>query len=358
MIQSIHSHKMPPWLAGGGPDGDVVLSTRVRLARNLAHHRFPRRASPFERAQVFEEVAAAFRGAAGGAPFNAVAFHYLDKRQREFLAEEGAASAELASADEGCGIVHDAAGRVSVLVNEDDHLRFTALDAGLRRRELFAELDALDDAVGARLDYAFDKRIGFLTSCPSDAGTGLAVSFLVHLPSLALTRSQERVLSGIRGKGIDVRGFVCGAGAGNLFLMSAGRAAGAGEAGLLDNAAAMVRQAAWLERKSRERVLADGRDELADRIHQSWGILRGATLLSVEEFFERSSDLRLGIECNLFDGCTLDDLNRLSLFVRPAHLETCLGRTLAPEEAKEARASLVQTYFARNAQKEPSHENG
>ncbi|HMD68768.1 MAG TPA: hypothetical protein VKF42_07785 [Chitinivibrionales bacterium] len=356
MIQSILSHKMPPWLAGGGPEGDVVLSTRVRLARNLAHHRFPRRASAFERTQVYEEIAAAFGAAAGGGSYSAVAFATLDKRQRRFLAEEGRASAELASAGGGCGIVHDAAGRVSVLVNEDDHLRFTALDAGLRRRELFAELVALDDAVGAHLDYAFDKRIGFLTSCPSDAGTGLAVSFLVHLPSLALTRSLDRVLNGIRGKGVDVRGFVGGSGAGDLFLMSAGRAAGA--AGLLDNAAAVVRQAAWLERKSRERVLADGRDELADRIHRSWDILFRAKRLSVGRFLTLSSALRLGVECNMFDKCTLDDVNRLMLFVLPAHLETWCEKTLSPGESQEARASLVQTYFARNAQKEPSHENG
>jgi protein arginine kinase len=358
MIQSILSHKMPLWLSGGGPEGDVVLSTRVRIARNLEHHRFPRRASPFERAQVYKEIAAAFGAAAGSGLYSAVAFATLDKRQREFLVEEGRASTELASAGGGSGIVHDSAGRVSVLVNEDDHLRLTALDAGIRRRELFAELDALDDAVGACLDYAFDKHVGFLTSCPADAGTGLAVSFLVHFPSLALTRSLDRVLSGIRRKGLGVRGFICSTGAGNLFLMSAGQAAGTGEAGILDNAAALVKQAAWLERKSRERVLADGRDELADRIHHSWDILCRAKGLTVEGFFEHSSALRLGIECNLFDKCTLSDLNRLSLFVQRAHLETCVGRTLAPGEAGEARASLVQTYFARNAQEEPSHENG
>jgi protein arginine kinase len=287
-----------------------------------------------------------------------VAFATLDKRQRWFLAEEGRVSAELASADGGSGVVHDSAGRVSVMVNEDDHLRFTALDAGLRRRELFAEVDALDDAVSAHLDYAFDKRIGFLTCHPVDAGTGLSVSFLVHLPSLALTRSLERVLNGIRRKGLGVRGFACSTGAGNLFLMSEGSAVGPGEAGLLDNAAALVKQAAWLERKSRERVLADGRDELAERINNSWDMLCWTKRLTVGGFFEHGSALRLGIECNIFDKCALGDLNRLSLFVQPAHLETYFGATLASGEADEARATLVQTYFTRKSQEKPSHENG
>jgi protein arginine kinase len=360
MIQSILSHPLPPWLSGNGPDSDVVLSTRVRLARNLAHHQFPWRASLFERTQVFEETAAALAACAGCGSYEAVAFGNLDKLQQEFLMEEGLASRELTSGDGDRGIVHDRNSRVGVMVNEEDHLRLVALDAGLRLRELWAELDALDDTVGTHLDYAFDNRAGFLTCRPANAGTGLRVSVLVHLPGLALTRSLDPVLNAASQMGVATKSFFGenSSVAGNLFRLSNGAAAGSSESRLMDNAEAVVQQVIEFERKARERILADARLELTDKICRSWGILCQAKLLTVDEFFNLSSALRFGIECNLFDKCTLADLNRLTLFVLPAHLATCCGKALTPDEAGEARAALVQTFFAGNAQETKLDENG
>jgi|WetSurMetagenome_2_1015567.scaffolds.fasta_scaffold00027_39 protein arginine kinase len=358
MTHSIRSHPLPSWLAEAGPESDVVISTRARLARNLAHHRFPRRASSFERGRVYTETAAAFKAVPGCERYDAVEFSEIDKRGRDFMVEEGSATAELASTDGGAAVLRDCRGRVNVLVNEDDHLRFTALESGLRTRDLAGDLQALDEAVGSRLDYAYDRRIGFLTSSPADAGTGFAVSFLLHLPALAFTRSLGRVLAGARHGGLYVREFPGTGRGGNLFLISLSRAHGHGGPDPVDAAAAVVKQAAWLERKARERILADGRDELEERMRRSWDVLLRSKRLSVEDFFEHGSSLRLGIECNVFVGCTLDDLNRLSLFVLPAHLETYHRGSLDIREAGEARAELVRNFLSRNVQEDVPHENG
>ncbi len=360
MMQSVLTHKMPAWLSCGGPDNDVVISTRVRLARNLAHHRFPARASLFERTQVFEEVTDAFRTTGGCGSYKAVSFGQIDKRQQELFVEERLATGELASGDGGQGIIHDESRRVSVMVNEEDHLRLQGLDAGLRPRELWAVLDAIDDTVGTRLDFAFDNRKGFLTCCPGDAGTGLRVSALMHLPGLVLTHSIEGVLRRASRMGVAVQGFFGEnpAGAGNLFQLSKCAAMGAGEAEFVDSATTAVKNMVELERKARERLLANTRRELLDKILRSWGILREAKLLGVDEFLNLSSALRTGIECNLFDKCTIEDLNRLILFVLPAHLQACCRKSLTRDECREARANLVKTYFARSAKEDALHENG
>jgi protein arginine kinase len=351
MMQSVLTHKMPAWLSCGGPDNDVAISTRVRLARNLAHHRFPLRASLFERTQVFEEVTDVFRATAECGSYSAVSFGLIDKRQQELFVEERLATGELASGDGGHGIIHDESRRISVMVNEEDHLRLQGLDAGLRPRELWAVLDAIDDTVGTRLDFAFDNRKGFLTSCPADAGTGLRVSALMHLPGLVLTRSIEGVLQRASSAGVSTRGFFGGnpPEAGNLFQLSKCAAMGAGEAEFVDDAAGVLKNVVEFERKARERLLAERRRELSDTILGSWGSLREAAFLGVDEFLNLSSALRTGIECNLFDKCTIDGLNRLTLFVLPAHLQTWCRKSLTRDECREARAELVKTYFAQSA---------
>jgi protein arginine kinase len=344
---------MPPWLTCGAPESDVVVSTRVRLARNLAHHQFPSRASLFERSKVFEEASAAVMATAGCSSFNVVQFGQLDKRQQRFLVEERTASNELAAMDGDRGIIYDGSRRISIMVNEEDHLRLQGLDAGFRPQELWSELDAIDDAVGMQLDYAFNVRRGFLTCCPTNAGTGLRVSFLMHLPGLVLTRSIDSALHGASQMGVATRGFCHehSSVTGNLFQLSNSAAMGPSETEFLESTATIVKNIIDFERKARERILVDARIELTDKIYRAWGILCQAALLTVDEFLNLSSALRTGIECNLFDKCTTDDLNRLTLFVLPAHLQACFGKDMAEDECKTARAELVKAFFGKSERK-------
>jgi len=351
---------MPPWLSGEGPDADVVVSSRVRLARNLAQHRFPGRASMFERAEVFQEVSAAFRETPQCSSFNPVSFSKLDKNEQRFLVEERLAGAGLENAEGERGIILDETRRVSVMVNGEDHLKLQILDAGLRPQELWGVVDAIDDAVGMRLTYAFDGRSGFLTCRPADAGTGLRASFLVHLPGLTLARSVDTVLRGAAQMGVSARGFLGEHSpvAGDLYALSNASAMGSTENAILDNTATVARHIAGVERKARQRLLEEAHLRLIDRIQRAWGVLCHARLLGVNEFLALASDLRLGIECNLFDKCTRSELNRLTLFMLPGHLRAYYKKTMDDEECRAARADLVRAFFKRKKTGKRTHENG
>jgi protein arginine kinase len=340
---------MPSWFSHQGPESDVVISTRVRLARNLAHHHFPLHASLHERAKVFEEVTGAFMRSGLCDSFNSVNLCLLDKRQRQFMVEERLASIELAAADGDRGVIHDASRRISVMVNEEDHIRMQCTDAGLRPQDLWADLDGLDDAVGMELDYAFDNHRGFLTSRPSDAGTGLRVSFLLHLPALVLAGAVDEVLNNASRMGIATRGFLGGQSSvdGNLFQLANAAVMGSGESEFCDSTAAMMHTIIDNERKARERILSGSRNELTDKIFRAYGVLCNAALLGMEEFLNLSSVLRFGIESTLFDKCTIEDLNRLTLFVLPAHLQTYLQKDLDSDGIMAARAGLVKSFFTR-----------
>ena len=349
MNSALATHKLPAWLVCGGPDGDVVISTQMRLCRNLSHHRFISRASLFERASIFEDVSSALKASPKYGSFSCVNFMQLEKKEQQFLVEERLASPSLVASDGERGIIHDEALRLCIMVNEEDHLRLQSLDAGLRPQELWVELDAIDDDLGTRLDFAFDSRRGFLTSRLANAGTGLAVSFLLHLPGLVLTHASDAVLHDAGGQSKT---------AGNMFEVSNAAFMGACESECIENCLSAIRHIVECERSARQKLLSDRRQELTDKISRAWGVLCHATTLDINEYLDLSSALRLGIECNLFDKCTIDDLNRLMMFVLPAHLQTYCQKALNNDQCKEARADLVKTNFARSAKEYAPHENG
>jgi protein arginine kinase len=353
MINSILTHAVPSWLTHQGPENDVVISTRIRLARNCTRHQFPHRASPVERTMVFEEVSDAFGRSDLRDSFDCVNFNTLDKRQQEFLVEERCASRDLASADGDRGVAHGWSGRISVMINEEDHVRVQCIDAGCRPIELWEEIDGVDDALGMRLDYAFDNRRGFLTCRPENAGTGLRVSFCAHLPGCVLTRTLDSVLAAA-GPNLAAAGGFFGRSSpvtGSIFMLSGTAVMGRGESDFCDSMNSAMRSIADAERKARDHVLADAasREELTEKIQRSYATLCDAVVLGVDEFLDLASPLRFGIECTLFDKCTIDDLNRLTLFVLPAHLQTFLKKNLDDNEIREARAGLVRSFFIRNS---------
>jgi protein arginine kinase len=346
---------MPSWLTHQGPDSDVVISTSIGLARNCAHHRFPVHASADERTATFSEVLTAFSRSGLRDSFNFVNFNNLDKTQQQFMVEERCATRDLTAAKGDRGVMHDGSRRISIMVNGKDHIMMRCIDAGCRPNDLWTEVDGIDDAVGMQLEYAFDERRGFLTSHPADAGTGLRVSFLMHMPGLALTRGIGPVLDRASRTGLVATGFFderLSAAAGCIYLLSNSAAMGKGESEFCDRAYIAARRIIDHERKARESILADARSELADSIGSNFGVLCNSALLQMEEFLNLSSVLRLGIECTLFDKCTIQDLNRLTLFALPAHLQTFLNKDLDDGEIPRARAGLVKSFFAHGTKKE------
>jgi protein arginine kinase len=352
MLQSLQTHAIPTWLSHQGPDCDVVVSTSIAVRRNVADRRFPSRASPHELAMMFDDITDAFGRPGLGDAFNCINFSQLDEREKLFLVEERLVARAPENGQGSRGLVHDRSGRISVTVNGEDHLKMQAMDSGSCARELWTDLDALDDAIGMRIEYAFDNRLGFLTCRPSEAGTGLTVSLLVHLPALAVTGSIGDVLIDAQRQGMSVGGFfgLPLPAAGSMVELSGSAGTRSGESRFCEDMAVAIRTIVDRERKARERLLSDERELLTKKIDFAFSSLLGAPRLTVKEFLDMTSELRLGIECTLFDRCTIVDLNRLTLFVQPAHLQTFLKRDIDESEIARARAGLVHSFFARDSE--------
>lgn len=338
----------PGWLSGEGPDADVVVSTRIRLARNFAGRRFPHRASLLERTQVFEDVAAVFQRSPHYDNFECVNCSGLTEIERQILVERRLISPELLPIEGDRGIVVDPSRRICIMINEEDHLRMQCLDSGCRPEQLWTALDAIDDALGIQLDFAFDHRRGFLTSCPTNSGTGLRVSFLMHLPALILTKTIDQVLLAASRMGVSTRGFFGEHSpiVGDFFQLSNRAALGESESEFLEGTRRVIEKTVECERAARQKILADARRELIDKIHRAFGILTHATILDVHEFLNLSSALRLGVECTLFNPISIPDLNRLTLLIMPAHLQTFHKRPMDDGELGARRADTVKQFFA------------
>jgi protein arginine kinase len=335
----------PAWFDGSGPAAEIIVSTRVRVARNLAGHRFPPRASLHERAVVYRKIASALqslRRALG--PFAIVNFSGMDALEQRLFVEKRVASSELLGTDGDRGVVCDVAPSVAMMINEEDHLRIHCLDSGCSPLEAWAQVDRIDEQIGSALDYAFDRRKGFLTCCPANTGTGLRVSFLMHLPGLILTRAVDAVLQGACQMGIAARGFFGehSAVVGSFFQLSNQAGIGAIENEFLVSTQRTVEEVLGCEREARARLLKEAKLELTDKIFRAYGILQQARTLSINEFLNLSSALRLGIDCGLFSAFSIVDLNRAMLQLMPAHLQKRAGKVLDETECSVLRAELVR----------------
>jgi len=346
-VSAIKIGEVPAWLGAKGPDGDVVVSTRLRLARNLSNHRFPVAASQHERKDVFEEVLGALKRIESFHNFTSYNFRRLPRLDQQLLVEERVASPDLLGIEGERGVVSDSAHRINIMINEEDHLRMQCIDSGCGPESMFDLLDAIDTTMGEKLSFAYDTRRGFLTSCPTNAGTGMRVSYLVHLPGLVLTKTADQVLQAAAQMGVCTRGFfgehagIVGA----FFQLSNQAALGIGEKEFIKQTRSAIRTIAGCERESREKIMHNAKTELEDKVWRAYGIIAYATTLSVGEFLNLSSALRLGIEVGIFEKLTVRRLNRIMLLVLPAHMQAYVGRTMNDDDINRERADLVRTLF-------------
>lgn len=354
MITPDQMCSIPAWFTSKGSDADVVVSTRVRLARNLSGHLFPGAASLEERKVVFDTVVKTCEKSPACESFTVTNFARLQRTAQEFLVEERAVSPDLVTVEGDRGLVGAEDRRLGVLVNEEDHLRLQALDSGLCGQALLDAIDKMDSTLGQDLRFAYDNRRGYLTSCPTNAGTGLRVSFLLHLPGLALTRTIDQVLQAASQMSMATRGFFGEHSeiVGTLFQLSNQATMGATEQEFLRSTESLVRNIVGLERESRQRLLREARTELTDKVFRAFGILRHARTLSVKEFLNLSSALRVGIDCELISGINAVDLNRLTLMVMPAHIQTLYDRAMEDDELGVMRAELVRSLLKQKVEDE------
>ncbi len=336
------------WLDASGPQSHLVLSTRVRLARNLAAHIFGVRNSDRER----EAVAQAVEQAAHEAPALQQAARFqldrLEPYDRQFLHERHLVSRELAAIEGEAparrGTLLLLAGSTGVMVNEEDHLRLQGLRSGFALDEAYAEVDRLDTELGQRLPFAFHPEFGYLTCCPTNVGTGLRASVLIHLPGLVLTKEIGKVLQGLGQVGLTYRGLY-GEGSevvGNFFQLSNQTTLGKSEHELLDHLAKMVRQVMAYEEQARDVLRRDAPMVLEDKVWRAYGLLRYARSLSFEEAMNLLSGVRLGVGMSIIPGVGMYALNKLLIFGQPAHLARLEGVDADDPDLPARRAHFVR----------------
>lgn len=368
---------MSDWLRRAGDEGDVVLSSRVRLARNLAGFPLMPRASRADRAQILEICRRTIlpddgpeRGGdpAEREPGPALAFvggrirwvplHRIERVERELLIERHLISKQHASgrlsdgtgdADEPRAVAIGVPGeRLAIMVNEEDHLRIQMLRPGLCLGEALGEIDAIDDGLESVLDFSFSPRFGYLTACPTNVGTGLRLSVMLHLPGLRLTGEIDKVKRAADDMSLAVRGFY-GEGsqvAGDLYQLSNQTTLGKSESVLLhEMEQEIIPRIIDYERDARESLLSARRVTLEDKVWRAVGCLREARLMSADEAMERLSLLRLGVAVGMIDPSVADaeELGRLSLLIQPAHLQVHFAhRELSQVDRRIERAAMLR----------------
>lgn len=327
----------------------IVLSSRVRLARNLSGLPFPDRAQPEVRAEARQRVMAAARAEL---PVQEdLAGATLLFRQRLF--EEHLISRALLEERPESAVCMDEARQRAVMVNEEDHLRIQALRHGLALREAWADADALDDVLEQSLDYAFSSSLGYLTSCPTNVGTGMRASALMHLPGLVLMNEIEPIIRGLAKIGLAVRGrWGEGTAAlGHMFQISNQLTLGMPETRIVEDLEEIVKEIASHETNARERLKRERPLFAADLAARAQGLLASARLMTTQEALERLSELRLGIALGLTKKIEMRTVDRLLLEVQPAHLQTLYGRSMDSEERDCARADRLRAELGRRPQK-------
>lgn len=334
------------WMEGTGPNSDIVVSSRIRLARNIKGVPFPQLLTEQQLSEVVKDIKKIVGKLAvknvGKLKF--VALDVLSQLDRQILVQKHLISPQLAESNGAKAVILGQEDAISIMVNEEDHLRIQCLLPGLQLHEAWDQANRIDDALEQELDYAFQEQFGYLTSCPTNVGTGLRASVMMHLPALVLTKQAFNILEALSKVGLTVRGLY-GEGSqavGNLFQVSNQITLGQPEAEIIDNLEAVGRQIIEQERTARDLLLQNWRAQLEDRVGRAYGILTNAKIISSEEAIALLSDLRLGIDLKLIDRISGKILNLLLVSIQPAVLQKIYQAAMSPQERDIKRAELIR----------------
>ncbi|NNG15159.1 MAG: protein arginine kinase [Gemmatimonadales bacterium] len=342
------------WLDASGPHSDLVLSTRIRLARNLAGRVFGVRNSAGEREEILTEVRAAAEDVEPLDHAMLIRLDQLPQLDRQLLHERHLVSKDIAGLDPASRVRAGSAllvqNDIGVMVNEQDHLRLQGLKSGFALEAAYDGVNDADSELGQRLAFAFHPEFGYLTSCPTNVGTGLRASVLIHLPGLVLTKEISKVLQGLSQVGLTFRGLY-GEGSevvGNYFQLSNQTTLGKSEFDLLDHLGKMVQQVITYEEQARQVLLRDAPSVIEDKVWRAYGLLRYARSLSFEETMNLLSGVRLGVGLSLVPGLSLYALNKLLVHTQPAHLMASDG----PGEVSGVEVAIRRAAYVRQTLEE------
>jgi protein arginine kinase len=336
--------KPSPWLDGSGRHAESVLSSRVRLARNLEGLRFAHRADQHSQEKSLDLARSAVLESSTLGTGDLMLISQLSELDRQFLVERHLISQEHSDPSPGRAVVVGGNEMVSIMLNEEDHLRLQSIFSGFEVMEAWRLVDRVDSEIDEQLDYAFSYEWGYLTACPTNTGTGLRASMLVHLPALVLTQQINKVLHGITQMGLAVRGFY-GEGSevmGNLFQISNRTTLGLSEIDVIQGLEKVVRQVLEYEAQARENLLRNAPSRIEDKVWRAYGILKYARRVSTKEVMSLTSAVRLGLCLEMIDDVSVAGLNGMIFMSQPAHLQRRCGREMAPEERDVERAEMVR----------------
>lgn len=336
------------WMTGGSRaahrDNSAVITSRVRLARNMRRHPFPGWATREQRIAAAETMRPAIEALATMKDAFSQELADLGPVQKQVLVERHLISREHAARGDGSAVVIERRQRFSFMLNEEDHLRMQSIQAGMKLTECYHALSELDTELENQLEFAFDSQLGYLTTCPTNLGTGMRASAMLHLPGLVLADQINQVLQAVHKIGLAVRGLY-GEGTeslGNLYQISNQSTLGESEETIIERLDRVIGQVAAHENNAREKLLEDEPAMVSDKIGRAYGVLRHAHLIDSKEALNHLSLLRFGASAGFFPQDAITTCDSLLMEIQPAHLQLHAGRKLTPDERDSIRAEIVR----------------
>lgn len=339
------------WLRGAGHLSEIVLSSRIRLARNLAEYPFLSTASSTERTEIYRRLADTISALPEERDALLIDVDEADEVDRQVLVERHLVSQQQADSEGRRGVSISPDEKQALMINEEDHLRIQVMGSGLELYSLWSRVSRVDDALSERLAFAFNPELGYLTACPTNVGTGIRVSVMLHLPALRMTKEIDRVARATRDMRLAVRGMH-GEGtdaAGDLYQLSNQTTLGKTEEEIIKGFSdQIVPKIVEYERKARESLVQTSPHLLDDKIWRAYGVLSNARRLSSDETQTLLSPLRMGIGMERFDRFDISALNEMFLYSQPGHLQKMHGQSLCDEERDVVRADYLRRRIAEN----------
>ncbi|MCM8790989.1 MAG: protein arginine kinase [Candidatus Omnitrophica bacterium] len=332
------------WLKGTGPNSDIVMSSRTRLARNIDKVPFSNWANKRQLEDILAQVSQAVMATNFLKDATFFRIKDLSEVDRLFLVERHLMSPEHAKDVEFKGLIVDPKEIVSIMINEEDHLRIQVLQSGMNLRECWRIIDEIDTEISKRLPYAYSPKWGYMTACPTNAGTGLRGSIMIHMPALVFTGQIGKVLQAIAKLGLNIRGLY-GEGTeatGNIFQVSNQASMGMTEDDMIDNIERIISQAVLREEMTRKNVLSKNKEALVDRVSRAYGTLKSAHIISSAETITLLSAIRLGVDLGIVKNLDKTMVNELFILTQPAHLQKLEGKVLTSNERDVKRADLIR----------------
>jgi protein arginine kinase len=345
------SDHISEWFDGSGPGADIVISSRVRLARNLAGFEFLPCLSPQRKTQILQKLKDAILSLDLGEDIFFVNMEDASSLEQDLLVERHLISRQHASATGPRGVVIAGSESFTAMINEEDHLRIQVFKAGLQLKECWKQINRIDDMIEQKVEYAFSSEYGYLTACPTNLGTGIRVSVMLHLPGLKMTGQIEKFFNAARDTNLAVRGlFGEGTDAvGDFFQLSNQLTLGISEADIVDEFSnSVVPKIIEYENLARAELLAKQVNALDDKIQRALAVLRSARLISSQEALFLLSQIRMGVNLGRVDNISIATINELFMLTQPAHLQVNKGKPLDPDSRDAVRAEIIRSKLCQN----------